>query len=300
MDIKQLNTFKIAAETLNFTKTAKILNFAQSSVTSQIKSLEKELDTKLFERLGKTLYLTETGKQFKTYADKMVNLSEEAKSIATGGNEPSGTLIIGAQESQCTYRLPPLLKEFQQQFPKVKLIFKPAHSDEVAKEQLLKGNLDVAFIMDEVRYTDSLVVERLVKDEMKIVASPDHRLANHLEVYPQDLKDETLLLTETGCSYRTIFENTLTKAEVYPSNRIEFVSIEALKQCAIAGLGIAKLPYMAVEKDIRSGRLKELKWQSDAPAFFTQIAWHKDKSMNLPLKSFIDLTCQMLKDTEEI
>ncbi|SET81252.1 regulatory helix-turn-helix protein, lysR family [Salinibacillus kushneri] len=85
MDTKQLLTFKTAAENLNFTQTAKILNFAQSSVTAKIKSLEDELDTKLFERLGKKLYLTDAGEQFKSYADRLLALTDEARLIATGG-----------------------------------------------------------------------------------------------------------------------------------------------------------------------------------------------------------------------
>ncbi|RBN41035.1 LysR family transcriptional regulator, partial [Priestia megaterium] len=124
IEIKQLITFKTAAENLNFTYTAKILNFAQSSVTAQIKALENELETPLFERLGKRLVLTEAGREFKRYADKMIQLTKEAKNAVSGVEEPAGTLIIGSSESQCTYRLPPILKEFKDQFPKVKMIFK--------------------------------------------------------------------------------------------------------------------------------------------------------------------------------
>ena len=75
MENKQLITFKVAAETLNFTQTAKILNFAQSSITAQMKSLEAELGTPLFERLGKRLILTEAGRKFQLYADKMIKLN---------------------------------------------------------------------------------------------------------------------------------------------------------------------------------------------------------------------------------
>ena len=81
IEIKQLITFKTAAENLNFTYTAKILNFAQSSVTAQIKALENELETPLFERLGKRLVLTEAGREFKRYADKMIQLTNEAKML---------------------------------------------------------------------------------------------------------------------------------------------------------------------------------------------------------------------------
>lgn len=300
LDIKQLTTFKTAAENLNFTQTAKILDYAQSSVTAQIKSLESELDTQLFERLGKKLYLTETGELFKKYANKIVSLSEEARLVTSGFREPSGTLVIGAQESQCTYRLPPILKEFKNQFPNVKLIFKPAHSDEIAKEELLNGNLDLAFIMDIPKPKDSLITEELIQDELRLVASPSHRLAKKSNVTIKNLEHETLLLTEKGCSYRSILEDSFREANISPSNKFEFVSIEAIKQCVIAELGIAMLPAMVVDRDIKNGRLKELNWNHSIPPFYTQIAWHKDKLMTIPLQSFLELTRRTFNDSNEI
>ncbi|MCD7035948.1 LysR family transcriptional regulator [Metabacillus sp. GX 13764] len=294
MDHKQLVTFRTAAETLNFTKTAHILNFAQSSVTAQIKSLEEELGKPLFERLGKRLTLAEAGKEFIIYANKMISLQEEAKNAISGNEEPAGTLVIGAQESQCTYRLPPILKEFKRQYPNVKLIFKPAHSDELAREQLMKGMLDAAFIMDVTKPEDALKITPLIQEKIKLVAAPEHPLAGKAEVRPQDLQQETLLLTETGCSYRTLLENSCTEANVYLLNKFEFVSIEAIKQCVIAGLGIAALPVMVVEEDIRHGNMAELNWVHSIPPIFTHLAWHKDKWMTPPLKGFIDLTVNTL------
>lgn len=81
MDFKQLRTFITAAEMLNFTKTAKQLNFAQSSVTAQIKALEEELGQPLFERLGRRLFLTDAGHRFKEYADQLVRIYAEAKAV---------------------------------------------------------------------------------------------------------------------------------------------------------------------------------------------------------------------------
>ncbi len=295
METKQLITFKMAAETLNFTQTAKSLNFAQSTVTAQIKALESELGTVLFERLGKRLVLTEAGRQFKGYADKMITLTEEAKLMTGELKEPTGTLVIGAQESQCTYRLPPILTAFKSQFPNVKLIFKPAHSDEAAKEQLLKGELDIAFIMDVPKPGDSLITESLIEEEMKLVAVAEHSLARKQEITPDDLEHETLLLTDEGCSYRTILEDSLKEQGVQPINKFEFVSIEAIKQCVLAGLGIAFLPAMVVDREIQEGRISELEWNHPASSFSTQIAWHKDKLITIPLQSFIDLTRKIFK-----
>ncbi|MDM5155657.1 LysR family transcriptional regulator [Bacillus sp. DX1.1] len=290
MEIKQLITFKTAAENLNFTQTAKKLNFAQSSVTAQIKALEAELGTPLFERLGKRLFLTEAGRKFQLYADKMIALSYEAKMAVKEDEEISGTLIIGAQESQCTYRLPSILKEFKAQFPQIKLIFKPAHSNEDAKEQLMEGKLDLAFILDECKTEDALHIESLIKEELKIVVFPNHPLLEKSTISTKDFENETLLLTELGCSYRTIFEESFRAEGVYPINKIEFVSVEAIKQCVIAGLGIAILPAMVVEKDIQEGTMKELVLGSTIAPIFTQIAWHKDKWITSPLQQFIDAT----------
>ncbi|NIA60044.1 LysR family transcriptional regulator [Bacillus pacificus] len=290
MDIKQLITFKTATETLNFTKTASILNFAQSSVTAQIKALEEELEKPLFERLGKRLTLTEAGKEFKIYAEKIIKINEEAKMAISGNKEPSGTLIIGAQESQCTYRLPTILKEFKDRYPNVKLIFKPAHSDELARKQLMNGMLDIAFIMDITKPEEGLTIKPLIQEDIKMVAAPNHPLASKSEVYLKDIEHETLLLTESGCSYRTLLEKSCHSAKVYPVNKFEFGSIEAIKQCVIAGLGIAALPTMVVEKDIKMGRMVELKWDNNIPPIFTHIAWHKDKWMTPPLEDFIELT----------
>lgn len=290
MEIKQLITFKVAADTLNFTQTAKKLNFAQSSVTAQIKTLEAELGTPLFERLGKRLFLTEAGRKFQLYADKMIVLSNEAKMAVKHDEGIAGTLIIGAQESQCTYRLPSILKRFKAQFPQIKLIFKPAHSNKDAKEQLMEGKVDLAFILDECKTEDALHVKPLMKEELKIVAASGHHLLEKASISTKDLESETLLLTELGCSYRTLFEELLRTEEVYPANKIEFVSVEAIKQCVIADLGIAVLPAIVVEKDIREGTIKELHLESAISPIYTQIAWHKDKWMTAPLQQFIDVT----------
>lgn len=292
MENKQLITFMVAAETLNFTKTAKMLNFAQSSVTAQIKSLEAELGTPLFERLGKRLILTEAGRKFLLYAEKMIKLNEEAKMAIAQDGELSGTLIIGAQESQCTYRLPGILKKFKDRYPNVKLMFKPAHSDDLAREQLMNGMLDVAFIMDISKPEEALTIKPLIQEDIKLVAAPSHPLASKSEIYLKDIEQETLLLTETGCSYRTLLENSCHSAKVYPINKFEFGSIEAIKQCVIAGIGIAALPTMVVEQDIKLGRIVELKWENNIPPIFTHIAWHKDKWMSPPLAGFIELTQQ--------
>ena len=127
MDIKQLQTFLTASETLSFTQTAQLLDYAQSSITAQIKSLEEELGVVLFERLGKRITLSEEGKRLQQYAKKMLDLNTEMKK-AVLNEQAQAVLKIGAQESQCVYRLPLILQQFQKFHPHVKIIFKPVHT----------------------------------------------------------------------------------------------------------------------------------------------------------------------------
>lgn len=289
LDLKHLQTFLVASETLNFTKTASTLQYAQSSVSAHIQSLEQSLDTQLFERLGKRLILTHTGKQLKGYAQQIIHLTAEAQTNIQA-EEKVGTITIGAQESQCTYRLPTLLKSFKDQAPFVHLIFKPAHSDERATESLLNGEVDLAFIMDVNKPNPYVKTKSLLHETLLLVAAPSHPLRSKSAVSPEDLREETILFTEKGCSYRTMFEQTLNDYHISPKNTLEFISIEAIKKCVIANIGVALLPEMTVAQELETGSLMKLNWSVLMPTLTTQMAIHKNKTLTPPLNEFIQLT----------
>ncbi len=281
--MKQLQTFLTAAETLSFTQTAQRLDYAQSSITAQIKTLEQELGVILFERLGKRIVLTEEGNRLQQYAQKMLELDRAMKK-AMSNEQEQVVLKVGAQESQCVYRLPSILQQFQQAHPQVKIIFKPVHTTEIARELLQAGKLDVAFITDTYQETSMLQRERLIQEQLVFVSAPKD-IRQPLSA--QQLSTETMLLTETGCSYRNHLEAQLQQGGVLPLQMIEFASIEAIKQCVIAGLGITFLPKMVVEQELKSGRLVEIPSSLSLAPIYTDIAWHKDKHMQPCLQDFI-------------
>ncbi|WP_202079858.1 LysR family transcriptional regulator [Caldalkalibacillus salinus] len=289
MDIKHLKTFLVACETMNFTKTADKLQYAQSSVTAQIKSLEQQLNLPLFERLGKKIVLTQAGHRLRPYASQIVHLTEEAQTMVQA-EQKTGTIKIGAQESQCTYRLPRLLKDFKAKYPAVNLIFKPAHSDETATKSLLEGETDLAFIMDTPKPNPYLKTKPLLQERLILVASPSNPLAQNETILQDDLRNETILFTEVGCSYRNIFENVLYTNQMAPKNTLEFVSLEAIKKCVTANLGIAMLPEMIIENELREGLMVELNWDIQLPHLTTQMALHKNKWLSPQLEDFIIMT----------
>lgn len=289
MEIKHLQTFLTAARTLNFTQTAKILDYAQSSITAQIKSLEDELGTTLFERLGKRIYLTKAGIDLTHYAEKIIRLDDEMRHVVTESSERNTFLTIGAQESQCTYRLPGILREFKLLHPQVELIFKPVHTSEIAKNLLQTDHLDLAFITDIRRDMSTIHTETLLEEDLVLVVSPTHQLNKTEKLTLEEIAQETMLLTEKGCSYRTQFENKLQMEGIYPRHIIEFGSIEAIKQCVIAALGISLLPRMVVSKELISGSLIELPIPLGLNSIYTELAWHKDKNIPFYLDDFIQI-----------
>ncbi|GGL65608.1 LysR family transcriptional regulator [Sporolactobacillus putidus] len=296
MEYKQLMTFHKAAEKLNFTHTAEQLNFAQSSVTAHIKSLEDELGVQLFDRLGKSLALTDAGKKLQIYANQILSLTNEAKKAVMSGKEPSGTLVIGATESLCTYRLPPILSSFRHRYPKVRFHFSPGTSDRDILRQLEKGSLDAAILMDVDLIPSLFIIEKLKKEVINVVASPDHPLFRKETVNPADLFEESLLLTEKNCSYRRQFDQDFLSCGLIPEHIFEFASVEAMKQCVMAGLGVAVLPKITVKREIKNGEIRVLPWGGTPLFVHSHLVWHKDKWLSPALTAFLNLTRETLKE----
>lgn len=295
MELRQLQTFRTVAGCLSFTRAAEQLNYAQSSVTAQVRALEQDLGVPLFERLGKRVMLTEAGERLVRYADQLLKLAQEARIQVAVSEEPTGSLLIGAPESLCAYRLPPVLQAFRARCPRVAVIFKPGCCAD-SRRAVAEGTLDLAFTLDELPAGPGLMVEDLITEPIWLVASPDHPLASEGAVGPERLSSETMLYTEAGCSYRNLFERHLAVAHVRPASLMEFVSIEAIKQCAMAGLGVAVLPAMTVQTEIGQGRLRQIPWRPGPLTMVTQMVWHKDKWLSPALASLLAVVRAVVTD----
>lgn len=293
MDLRQLTTFRMVATTLSFTRAAAALNYVQSSVTAQIQALEEELGVPLFDRLGKRVALTDAGKRLLWYAEKLLALADEARAAVTGATEIVGTLTISAPETLCTYRLPALLRQMRERYPGVRLLFRPLPAIEL-RRSVVEGVIDVAFLLDVPFQAGGLAVEPLIYEPLVLIAPPAHRLARASAVRPADLEGEPVLLTEAGCAYRGLFERALSQAGIYPSSTLEFGSVEAIKQCVIAGMGLSVLPAVVVAADIAQGRLVALNWTEPGFGVLTQMAWHRDKWQSPALSSFLALSRELL------
>jgi DNA-binding transcriptional LysR family regulator len=293
MDLRLLKTFQMVATTLNFSQAADALDYAQSTVTAQIQSLEAEMGVQLFNRVGRHVELTSAGRRLLEYSDRLLDLEEETRVVVGGAQDVSGTLTIGAPETVCTYRLPQVLRRFRQQMPGIRLIFRPLRPSQLA-DSIKTGIIDIAFLLEQNVQSGSLLVETLIPEPLAIVAAVDHPLALLDRVVPALLEGQPLLLTERGCGYRRIFESVLSEIGVLPTSNMEFDSVEAIKQCVIANVGIAMLPEVAVKRELDAGDLVRLPWFDERFFVYTHMLWHRDKWVSPAMEAFIALSREIL------
>ncbi|MEY9094999.1 LysR family transcriptional regulator [Paenibacillus sp. RC84] len=298
MELRQLITFRTVAFTLNFSRAAEVLNYVPSNVTMQIKALEEELGVRLFDRLGKQLVLTTAGKRFLTHIQSVLDKLDEARSVVHDNEVLSGTLTISANEVICAYRLPTVFQRFRSRHPGVRLIFRSVPNQEL-KQTLFEGTADVVFMLDEPIRSTGLAVEPLVEETFRLFAAPDHPLAKRTVMQLEDFHGEVFLTNEKGCPYRTMFDRSFEKEGIDSITYLEFQSAEAIKQCAISGIGIAFLPEIVAEAEGERGELVALPWQIPGLHVHTQMLWHKDKWLSPILLSFIETAREVLAIEEE-
>jgi DNA-binding transcriptional LysR family regulator len=288
MEVRQLQIFRVLAEELNFTRTAEKVHTVQSNITAQIRALEDELGVPLFDRLGRRVTLTDAGRRFLPFAEKALAAMEHGQRAIDTGAEPSGPLRIGSPESVLTHRLPPVLHAFRRQFPHVELIFIPNMSVSFAVA-LEEGKLDMAITAADTVPSVNIKSIRLRTEKVLLLASPSHPLASQPSVKPADLNGQSLLLTESGCSYREKLVRVLALGNIRPGNITEFASVEAIRECISLGMGIGLLPAIVVARELRQRHLKALTWAGPDLDILTRIIWHKDKWMSPAMEAFSKL-----------
>jgi DNA-binding transcriptional LysR family regulator len=294
MEFKQIKSFIVVAETLSFSKTAEILNFAQSSISDQIRLLENELGCKLFERLGKTVCLTKEGNKFLRYAEKIISLCDEAKQCVAETLIPTGSLTIAAAETLCVFRLPDLFKEYCSCYPEVDVKLQTGNCENFPS-MLRKNKVDIAFTLDNERVYADIISKTLLHEPLIVVCSNADSLAKRDKIEITELGGKNLILTKRGCSYRVRFEEYLSGVNIQPNSILEIESIEAIKQYVMSGFGISFLPRIAVDKEIVGGQLVEV--QYNGPEFYTsaQVLYHKDKWISPALQAILNMSLERFK-----
>ncbi|WP_245754845.1 LysR family transcriptional regulator [Pelosinus propionicus] len=282
MNVKHLEAFLTVARLLNFGEAARTLNYSQSTISEQISGLEEYLGTKLFERIGRRVFLTEQGKKLFPFAERIVRDAEELKNLFNDSTIISGSLHIGAAETLCAFWLPPLLKEYRQLYPKVEINIKVGNCVDFP-QWLQQNSIDVAFSLNDESKQQQLRQIELFHGETVFITSPDHELSTGLVLELENLAGQTLLLPEGYCGYPMDLKNLLEKEGVKANMIMQFGSLESIKQCIKNGLGVSLLPKIAVEEEIKRGEIISLAWNGQDIPIQAQVLFHRDKWLSPPL-----------------
>jgi DNA-binding transcriptional LysR family regulator len=305
LDLRELAAFREVARLSSFSQAALRLGYVQSSISAQVQALEADVGVRLLDRLGRSVTLTPAGEALLPYAERLLELAAEARAAATrsveAGAALAGSVSVSAPESLLTYRLPQVLARFRADYPRVQVLLHPTPVGRFRGETLravASGAVELAVVLDARRERPGFCSEVLRNEPISVVAPADHPLARAGHVSPADLKDETILLPEapeSGCEYRGQFERHLASDGISLDRALEFASIETVKQCVIAGMGLSVLPSVAVEADLQSARLAVLAWR-DPFAVFTQLVWNARRSISPAQAAFMQTARSLLRE----
>ncbi|MBQ3588203.1 MAG: LysR family transcriptional regulator [Oscillospiraceae bacterium] len=286
MEIRQLITFITAAQMSSFSKAAEALGYTQSAVTIQIKNLEEELDTKLFDRMGKQVSLTARGRQFLAYAHNIANEISQAKTALAGEGELKGSITIGTNESLCFTKLPAILTYFRQHHPKMNICI-VLDSPEQLLEMMEHNQVDLVYFLDEPWYNNSWQKEMEEKEPVVFVCASRCRFAGKTGLKIEDFLDQPFFLTEKNANYRRALDRYLASKNIELTPFVEISDTEFILKMVELNNGMSFLPKFAVEKSVAEGRLAILDVPETDIHMYRQIFYHKDKWKTREMEEFI-------------
>jgi len=287
MDLQNVKTFVSVAKLENFTKAADEMNYAQSTVTAQIKSLEKELGYPLFERIGRKNHLTEGGREFLAYATQILQIMNKAQTIGQDVSKMKGTLRIGVLESLLIPNLLPVLRVFQKEFSNLEISIKVGQAYELAA--LLRQNqLDIIYVSNVIEPASGIKICYQHREELVFAASVNHELVKEKDISLQKAFSYPFIVTEpSGCCYGRLKEITA-KNNLNLYHHIIVDSATAIGHLLDDGKSVAFLPQYALEEKIQKGELKKLDVKIAPQYYYCQLVCTKDKWLSPFIERFIE------------
>ncbi len=257
MSDRRLQVFHAVAGALNFTRAAETLHMTQPAVTHQIRQLEADFNTRLFDRVNNKINLTPAGEQVLDYATRILSLYDEMhESMKQLTGDRSGLLTLGASTTIAEYMLPELLGGFRREFPDVQVRLRVANTDAIVA-LVSDSSIDLGIVEGEV-LKQHLLVDDCQQDELVVIVPVGHELAVQDEVRPQDLTRYPFVQREDGSGTKSVIASYLTEhgiVEEQLQHPFELGSTEAIKGAVQAGMGISIVSVSTVKNEIELGLL---------------------------------------------
>lgn len=287
MDLKNLVTFIHVAELSSFTKAAAVLGFSQSTVSFQIRQLETELDSQLFERVNHTVALTERGREVLEYAHRITKLADEMKENVQEGKAVTGHVRLAMADSLCDSLLRERFDTFRQRYPGITLKIIAGGTEEMFR--LMNHNeVDAILTLDNHIYNTEYVIVKEEKAGMHFVAGAGNPLCGCASIPVEQLVGQPFILTERGMSYRRLMDEKLAGMSLEVQPVLEIGSTRLVCTLVEQGMGISFLPDYVTAGGIAAGRMAYLDVENFEIEVWKQLLYHRDKWVSPQMASVLE------------
>jgi DNA-binding transcriptional LysR family regulator len=285
--MRQLEVFLAVARAGSFRRAAERLHLSQPALSQHVGELERGLGTRLFERRGRSVTLTEAGHIFEDHALRIfATLASAQEAIADLAGGARGSLVVGASTTPGLYLMPALIGAFEREHPEVSVDLRIANS-RVIEEQVRANELDLGVVGGHGLGPGEECLEAGMLDELVLIVAPGHAWGRRARLDPTALARERLLMREDGSATRQVTERALQQADVKIGRVLVLGHTEAIKQAVMAGLGVAFVSIYAVRGELEAGRLQRIRFRGlDIHRHFHVI--HNDaRTLTIRAKAFI-------------
>ncbi|MGO4576462.1 LysR family transcriptional regulator [Cupriavidus sp. 2TAF22] len=294
MELRQLRMFCAAAEEGSFTAAAEKVHCVQSNVTMRVKDLEQELRQPLFIRQKSGITLTSAGETFLGYAQRILQLADESRSVLLDTSTPTGILRLGSMETTAAVRLPKVLAGYREKYPQVQLSLITGTTVELIKA-VESHRLDGAFVGG-FHQNAVLHQEGIFKEELVLVSSRKYRTLASLT---KDMAQQTVLVFRTGCFYRSTLEQWLYQAGLIPGQILELGTLDGIISCVTAGMGVTILPRAVVENQGSRELIRCHKLPSEFSRVATVFVRRKDIFETSAVRAMVDMAHEQFESIGE-
>jgi DNA-binding transcriptional LysR family regulator len=287
MELHPLRVFLTVAGERSFSRAAEKLLRTQPAISLSIQRLESELGEQLIDRSAKDLLLTDAGHIVLDYARRYENLQGDLENaLAELRDKSAGRLTIGANESSTLYLLDHIEK-YRRKYPRITVQVRRSLSSRIPTE-LIDGDLELGILGFDPE--DDRVITRVIyTDHLAFIVSPEHKLAKRAEISISELGDETFIAHNVVSPYRALVIREFQRAKVPLRMDLEVPTVEAIRKMVQRNQGVAFLPRMVVEEEVRQGivcevRVKEM--NVDRPI---RLAYPAKRAVSHAAQAFLDL-----------
>jgi DNA-binding transcriptional LysR family regulator len=287
MELNPLRVFLAVATERSFSRAAEKLLRTQPAISLSIQRLEAELGERLIDRSAKDLLLTDAGQIVLEYAQRLENLEGDlANALAELRDKSAGRLIIGANESSTLYLLDHIVR-YRARYPRIKVQVRRSQSSRIPAA-ILDGELELGILTYDPE--DSRLVARVIfTDHLSFVVSPAHRLAGRRQVSITELAEETFIAHNVVSPYRAQVLRAFQTHKVPLKIDLEMPTVEAIRKMVERNEGVAFLPRMCVEQEIRHGLLREVEVREMSLERKIRLVYPARRALSHAAQAFLEL-----------